>query len=243
VSAVLFIVTMAAFVLFFVENYINSQNVLSRFVPGTGAERVVYNLIFAVFMFGSFTYQVSRLSFFLKLRKRVRIAEENLQQFQARGPSAAPSVEIVVPSYREEPHVIWQTLMSAALTDYPHRRIVLLLDNPPNPGDRAERDTLLASRAQVDLVDGMLAPIALRFASVAAEFGDVAKISANVGVAAEAAARLHEQASAWLDDIARGWRTERRRRRRHTREFFVRGILRSQPKPTAGELQSCGALA
>jgi hypothetical protein len=55
VSAVLFIVTMTAFVLFFVENYINSQNVLSRFVPGTGAERVVYNLIFAVFMFGSFT--------------------------------------------------------------------------------------------------------------------------------------------------------------------------------------------
>ena len=69
VSAVLFVVTMAAFVLFFVENYINSHNVLSRFVPATGAERVVYNLIFAVFMFGSFTYQVSRLSFFWKLRK------------------------------------------------------------------------------------------------------------------------------------------------------------------------------
>jgi cellulose synthase/poly-beta-1,6-N-acetylglucosamine synthase-like glycosyltransferase len=227
VSAVLFIVTMTAFVLFFVENYINSQNVLSRFVPGTGAERVVYNLIFAVFMFGSFTYQVSRLSFFLKLRKKVRIAEENLRQFQARGPSVAPNVEIVVPSYREEPHVIWQTLMSAALTDYPHRRIVLLLDNPPNPGDRAERDTLLTSRAQVDLVDGMLAPIALRFASVAAEFGNVTKVSANVGVAVEAAARLHEQASAWLDDIAArvengafGGADD------HTRRFFVRSILR-----------------
>ena len=73
VNAVLLIVTMAAFVLFFVENYINGQNVLARFIPGTGAERVVYNLIFAVFMFGSFTYQVSRLSFFWNLRKKAAL--------------------------------------------------------------------------------------------------------------------------------------------------------------------------
>ena len=151
VNSVLFVITMTAFVLFFVENYLNSQNVLSRFIPGTGAERIVYNLIFAVFMFGSFTYQVSRLAFFWNLRKKVQIATQNLEQFQGRDASAVPPVEVIVPSYREEAHVIWQTLMSAALTDYPHRRIVLLLDNPPNPTDRAERDALLASWAQVDL--------------------------------------------------------------------------------------------
>ena len=60
---------------------------------------------------------------------------------------AAPRVEIVVPSYREEPHVIWQTLMSAALVDYPNRGVVLLLDNPPNPTSRADRDLLLSSWA------------------------------------------------------------------------------------------------
>jgi cellulose synthase/poly-beta-1,6-N-acetylglucosamine synthase-like glycosyltransferase len=223
ISTVLFIVTMTAFVLFFVENYLNSQNVLSRFIPGTGTERVVYNLIFAVFMFGSFTYQVSRLSFFSRLRKRVRIAEENLQKFKERGPGAAPRVEILVPSYREEVHVIWQTLMSAALTDYPHRRIVLLLDNPPIPTDREERDVLLASRAQVDLINDMLAPIANRFAAVA----EGLRATADLKVAAQTLAGLHDEAALWLEDVA--VRVEGGAFScpdDHTRKFFVRSILR-----------------
>src|SRR5262244_3635801 len=116
-------------------------------------------LIVTVFMFGSLTYQVSRLSFFLNVRSRTRAAQEGLARFLART-GTAPRVEILVPSYREESHVIWQTLMSAALVDYPNHGVVLLLDNPPHPSDRADRDLLLASRAQVELINDLLAPIA-----------------------------------------------------------------------------------
>lgn len=236
VNTVLFIVTMAAFVLFFVENYINGQNVLSRFLPSTtGAERIVYNLIFAVFMFGSFTYQASRLSFFWNLRKRVRFAEENLEKFKGRGAGAAPAVEIVVPSYREEVHVIWQTLMSAALTDYPHRRIVLLLDNPPNPTNRAERDILLASRAQIDLVRDLLASIERRMRTTAERFADIGTASQDLPAAQEAAAKLHDEASAWLEGLAIqvesgafGGSDD------HTRKFFVRSILRDSAEAHRG---------
>ncbi|MPZ37381.1 MAG: hypothetical protein GEU95_04835 [Rhizobiales bacterium] len=228
VSSVLVTLTMAAFILFFVENYTNSQNVLSRFIPGTGAERVFYNLIFAVFMFGSFTYQASRLSFFWNLRKRARIAQENLQNFKQAGPGAAPAVEILVPSYREEVHVIWQTLMSAALTDYPHRRIVLLLDNPPNPADVAERDLLLASRAQVDLINDMLAPIATRFSEMVGSLRrDDAKGLLDLTAAVETIAGLHAEAAEWLDNIA--VRVESGAFScpdDHTRKFFVESILR-----------------
>src|SRR5882672_4593922 len=184
INLVLFAVTMGAFALFFVENYLNNRDVLIRFLPGSGAERIVYNLIFAVFMFGSFTYQVSRLSFFLNVRKRTRAAQESLARFLSRK-NAAPRVEIVVPSYREESHVIWQTLMSAALVDYPNRGIVLLLDNPPNPTNRADRDLLLSSWAQVDLINDMLAPVAAQFAASADEFR--AQASANVDLPAAAA--------------------------------------------------------
>ena len=89
INLVLFAVTMGAFALFFVENYLNNRDVLIRFLPGSGAERIVYNLIFAIFMFGSFTYQVSRLSFFLNVRKRTRTAMESLARFRSRK-SAAP---------------------------------------------------------------------------------------------------------------------------------------------------------
>jgi cellulose synthase (UDP-forming) len=242
VNSVLFFITMAAFVLFFVENYISSQNVLSRFLPDTGAERVVYNLVFAVFMFGSFAYQASRLSFFLNLRKRVRVAQENLESFRQRDPSAAPAVEVIVPSYREEVHVVWQTLMSAALTDYPRRRIVLLLDNPPNPTDRAERDVLLASRAQVDLIGDMLSPIAGRFSAAAEDFRSKTAHLPDLKAAAETAAGLHDEATAWLEDVAE--RVERGAfgcPDDHTRKFFVRSILREpaeEHRRRAAELRS-----
>src|SRR5262245_59409974 len=85
ISAVMLAVTTAAFGLFFVENYLNSLNVLSRFIPGTGAERVVYNVIFAIFMFGSLTYQASRLSFFLNVRRRTQTAQASLERFSTRG--------------------------------------------------------------------------------------------------------------------------------------------------------------
>ncbi len=228
ISATLFVVTMAAFVLFFVENYINSQNMLARFIPGTGAERVMYNVIFAVFMFGSFTYQASRLAFFLNLRKQVRAAESNLSRLSAVSRNAAPSVEILVPSYREEVHVIWQTLMSAALNDYPNRRIVLLLDNPPNPTDRAERDALLASRAQVGLINDMFAPIAKRFAVAADSFRGLTNEPSALRAASRIAANLHDEAAAWIEGIvARVEDGDLGGPDDHTRRFFVQSVLRA----------------
>jgi cellulose synthase/poly-beta-1,6-N-acetylglucosamine synthase-like glycosyltransferase len=226
INLVMFVVTMEAFVLFFVENYLTNRGVLTRFLPGSGVERIVYNLIFAVFMFGSFTYQVSRLSFFWNVRSRTRAARESLARFLSRR-SMAPRVEIVVPSYREESHVIWQTLMSAALVDYPNRGVVLLLDNPPNPTDRAERELLLSSWAQVDLINDMLAPIAAEFTAAADAFRANAAADVDLRAAAASAAELRDRATQWLERVASeveagafGGSND------HTRAFFVSRILR-----------------
>src|SRR4030095_14252326 len=45
--------------------------------------------------------------------------------------TVVPSVTILVPSYKEDPALVWKTLLSAALQDYPRRSIVLLIDDPP----------------------------------------------------------------------------------------------------------------
>ncbi len=240
INLVMLVVTMGAFVLFFVENYLNSRGILTQFLPGSGAERAVYNLIFAVFMFGSFTYQVSRFSFFWNVRAKTRAAREGLARFLSRK-RAVPRVEILVPSYREESHVIWQTLMSAALGDYPDRGVVLLLDNPPNPSNRADRDLLLSSRAQVELINDMLAPIAEHFAAAVDEFRARVPAEVDLRAAAATAAYLRERAAQWLERIAAevdagafGGTND------HTRAFFVARILR-EPAQThrarAGELR------
>ena len=47
-----------------------------------------------------------------------------------------PTLTAIVPSYKEERRVIRQTLLSAALQEFPNLRVVLLIDDPPN-ADRA----------------------------------------------------------------------------------------------------------
>lgn len=42
---------------------------------------------------------------------------------------------VLVPSYKEQPDIVRQTLISAALAEYPGRRVVLLIDDPPDEGN------------------------------------------------------------------------------------------------------------
>ena len=67
--------------------------------------------------------------------------------------ASAAGVTALVPSYREEPGVIRMTLLSAALQEYPYLRVVLLLDDPPNPpkpGPRLLPRSAARCRAEVD---------------------------------------------------------------------------------------------
>ena len=43
-----------------------------------------------------------------------------------------PTLTAIIPSYKEERRVIRQTLLSAALQEFPNIRVVLLIDDPPN---------------------------------------------------------------------------------------------------------------
>ncbi len=56
---------------------------------------------------------------------------------------------VLVPSYKEQPDVVRQTLISAALAEYPGRRVVLLIDDPDNAvaGHADPAPGLLACRA------------------------------------------------------------------------------------------------
>src|ERR1700761_8581592 len=64
-----------------------------------------------------------------------------------------PSVTALIPSYAEEPGVILMTLLSTALQEYPDLRVVLLIDDPPNPryaGPRRLLDSAVALPAEVE---------------------------------------------------------------------------------------------
>ncbi|MGH2940105.1 MAG: glycosyltransferase family 2 protein [Solirubrobacterales bacterium] len=95
-------------------------------------------------------YLFGRLGFYYRTKTGRRTPRAMLDEFYA---ERRPSVTALIPSYQEEPGVILMTLLSTALQEYPDLRVVLLVDDPPNPryaGPRKLLDSAVALPAEVE---------------------------------------------------------------------------------------------
>lgn len=79
-------------------------------------------------VYGNLVYQAARIGYLHRRRTHVPPSYEALDRFLDR---EAPPVTVLVPSYKEEPKVVRQTLLSALLQAYPELRVVLLIDDAP----------------------------------------------------------------------------------------------------------------
>lgn len=86
--------------------------------------------LFALFLFYSGSvYILARQGYFKRMAEHVPASRVQAESFLAQD---VPSVCILLPSYKEEIPVIRQSLYSSALQAYGNRRVVLLIDNPPD---------------------------------------------------------------------------------------------------------------
>jgi hypothetical protein len=113
-----------------------------------GVPAAIYLVLVSALVYGGLVYQVSRLAWL----RRMRAGEAAMSQpaewdREAEDAARQASVVVLVPSYKEEAAIVRQTLLSAALQDHPNRRVVLLIDDPPNPTDPDDRASLDAMRA------------------------------------------------------------------------------------------------
>ena len=95
-----------------------------------------YVLIMTLLTFSALMYLLARQGALHRSRGHVRVPRAEIDAFFA---NSRPSLTVLVPSYREEPIVVRSTLLSAALQEYPGMRVVLLIDDPPNPRDAQAR--------------------------------------------------------------------------------------------------------
>ncbi|MDP9351050.1 MAG: glycosyltransferase family 2 protein, partial [Chloroflexota bacterium] len=101
-------------------------------------------LCVALFMvYGNLLYQFMRLGYL------ERLTQESPLLVDVADPSSDAEVVILVPSYKEDPRVVRQTLLSAALQDHPRKRIVLLIDDPSNPKSIEDAEGLRTTRQMV----------------------------------------------------------------------------------------------
>jgi len=110
---------------------------------GATMQQALFIAIIQGLIYGNFLYQFTRLGY---LRRRLEHRPPARKELDALHNPHAPSLAILVPSYKEEIAVVRRTLLCAALQDYPHRRVVLLVDDPPEPGNSADRLALESMR-------------------------------------------------------------------------------------------------
>ena len=87
-------------------------------------------LLITALVYGSLVYLVARLGY---LRRQMNTADRTLDQLEDTYLThpGLPCLCVLIPSYKEELRVVRQTIVSAALSVYGARRIVVLIDDSP----------------------------------------------------------------------------------------------------------------
>jgi len=176
-------------------------------------------------VYGNLCYQVARLGRLQRFEahRASRAADDMASCFGA----DTPGLTILVPSYREEISVIRQTLLSAALQEYPNKRVVLLLDDPPAPKTRQDQQALWAARGlPFDLYALLASPY--RYVK-AAESAFQSRNAQSIGELKEECVRLAEcfrWTAEWFENQAKLTPIDS-----HTDAWFVEHIL-TQPANT-----------
>jgi cellulose synthase/poly-beta-1,6-N-acetylglucosamine synthase-like glycosyltransferase len=191
------------------------------------AEAIIYLLIVTLLTASALAYLLSRLGFCYRTRSHRRASRAMLDHFYD---SNDPTLTVIVPSYQEEEHVIRNTLLSAALQEYPHKRIVLLIDDPPVPRTRRARDQLLAAQAMPRKIAALLAGPAARYSRALEEFE--ARYGAQPWADLKAMTDLaahYETAVSWMRELAASLEVTD-----HADAFFCNEVAHR----IAGDLQS-----
>jgi cellulose synthase/poly-beta-1,6-N-acetylglucosamine synthase-like glycosyltransferase len=134
--------TAAAWCAYLVEQLVRLSN--TGVTVRSLAETSVYLLLVTLLTGSAMAYLLARVGFYERSAAHRRTPRSTIDDFFE---ETAPTMTVIVPSYREDERVIRQTLLSAALQEYPALRVVLLVDDPPHPKDAAARQALERARA------------------------------------------------------------------------------------------------
>ncbi|WP_336645820.1 glycosyltransferase family 2 protein [Microbacterium sp. USHLN186] len=220
-----------AITLFFAGEF----DTVGRMLEGLSYVTVVTFLTFSALM-----YLVARHGAFERFRKHRRAARAELDRHFS--PDHRP-LTVLVPSYAEEPEVIRKTLWSAALQEYPALRVVLLIDDAPQPGDEAADARLKETRGMAAAIEAELRSVHEVIAAAMTRFE--ARQNGLMLAQKNDPARLpdliaqYRFAIDWLHDLAAD-----ERRDDHVDDFFVEEVLlglADDLETTAGALEAAYA--
>jgi len=168
-------------------------------VPGALGQ-ILFMLIVALLIWGSLVYQLTRLAYFLRRLDHRPASARVLEEFCD---ATVPSLTVLVPSYKEEPQVVQRTLFSAALQEYPNRRVVLLIDDPALPANAHDQRALRRIESLPVRLQALFAEVATRFGRECAAYEcRHTRGAIDFPVEAQRISHLYENAAQWLEEQA-----------------------------------------
>ncbi len=186
-------------------------------------QAISYLIIVTFLTFSALIYLVARQGALQRFAKHIRVPRAKLDDYFY---SKQPTITVLVPSYSEEPQVVRKTLMSAALQEYPNMRVVLLIDDNPNPTNPTVAERLNKTRNLANDIMELFSEPRIRFKNALSQFGrhntknkfasssDVKKLISN-----------YIWASEWLNSLADNEVIED-----HVDVFFSEQVLRGLAK-------------
>ncbi len=177
-----------------------------------------YVLIMTLLTFSALMYLLARQGAMHRSRGHVRVPRAEIDAFFA---NSRPSLTVLVPSYCEEPIVVRSTLLSAALQEYPGMRVVLLIDDPPNPKDDQARAELEGCRAVPAMLQELLSEPYSRFL---ASLVDHEAVALAEGPASSEGVRALALDFAWAETWLRG-QAATYPRTSHAEDFIADEVL------------------
>jgi cellulose synthase/poly-beta-1,6-N-acetylglucosamine synthase-like glycosyltransferase len=163
-------------------------------------------------------YLFGRLGFYYRARQHRRMPRARVDEFFDH---RRPTLTALVPSYQEEPGVILMTLLSTALQEYPDLRVVLLIDDPPNPRYSGPRQLLDSALALPSEVERLLSEPRRRFDLMLERFEST--VDPDEQTSCEdllALAGEYEYAAAWIRSLATQYKVSD-----HNERFFTNHVL------------------
>ena len=163
-------------------------------------EAIVYIVVVTALTASAMAYLITRIGFFYRSRSHRRAPRAALDDFLD---EQIPTVTVLVPSYQEDERVVRTTLLSAALQEHPYLRVVLLVDDPPEPSSPAAAAMLEQARELPGRVQALLDEPCARF-QVALDAFEEEQIGDHLPNAADVAvlAGHYRDAVSWLRELA-----------------------------------------
>lgn len=196
--------------------------------PDLVIQSVIILLLLSALLLGNFVYQISRLGSILRLRNIMPVSRETLEEV-FENPSA-PSLCVLIPSYKEEICVLKQTVLSASLSEYPCRRVVVLIDDPPE-GNSEDLSSLTLTRSLISEINASFLAqkehICNKIASVSALLA-AGEDSIRSVVSEKKACRLLSgvflDAAGWIESIGAEFHS-RQNYFKHTDHLFMKKVI------------------